>query len=230
MRVVCVTQPQHPGLPRSRVVRSAVLAPAFTLLATAPHRALAVPPAQPNPGQVRLATGAACTLAVSIWPQFTYNALGGGGNATVTAGREPGRQYLEFDVASVEIPDLSFATAKVLGLPLPPPLRIAIQPLSLQGWIDRTSGAAELEFHAKFCFTASSLYKAAPLLVATRLTTSKVQGARLQGEGVPFQGECCRGRLVGISELQPTGDRLLDSFLMLPSQCIAELDAQLSFG
>ncbi len=43
-----------------------------------------------------------------------------------------GEAQLEFDPVSVAIPDVSSDTARILGLPLPPLFRIAIQPRSLQ--------------------------------------------------------------------------------------------------
>lgn len=39
---------------------------------------------------------------------------------------------LGFDIDTLSIPDVSYDTARILGLPLPPIFRIAIQPLSLQ--------------------------------------------------------------------------------------------------
>jgi hypothetical protein len=81
--------------------------------------------------QVRLVTKSDCELAVSIYPMFKYNAVGGGGSGTV----QPlgGDMYsLKFDASTLVIPALNYKTASILGLPIPPPLNIAIVPSKLE--------------------------------------------------------------------------------------------------
>ena len=43
-----------------------------------------------------------------------------------------GKLGLQFDPEHLLIPDLNFRTAKLLGLPIPPPLNIAIRPEKLE--------------------------------------------------------------------------------------------------
>ncbi|GFH27410.1 uncharacterized protein HaLaN_25727 [Haematococcus lacustris] len=62
---------------------------------------------------------------------------------------------------AVIIPDLSWRTASLFKVPIPPPLNIAITPLKLEGTVDLATGQMELQFDANFVFSAG------PLLVGT---------------------------------------------------------------
>jgi hypothetical protein len=58
------------------------------------------------------------------------------------------------------IPDVNSSTATFLGLPMVPGCNIAVEPERLEGFIDRESGEAGLDFVAKFFFTAAgSVYR-----------------------------------------------------------------------
>ncbi len=76
---------------------------------------------------------AGCQLGISIYPTFSYNASGGGGIASATQSVEhPSRVDIVFDPKAVSIPDVTYSTAKVGGVPLLPMFRIRVQPESLQ--------------------------------------------------------------------------------------------------
>jgi len=76
---------------------------------------------------------AGCQLGISIYPTFSYNASGGGGVASATQSAEfPSRVDIVFDPKAVSIPDVTYSTAKVGGVPLLPMFRIRVQPESLQ--------------------------------------------------------------------------------------------------
>mmetsp|Transcript_13040 Transcript_13040/g.39505 ORF Transcript_13040/g.39505 Transcript_13040/m.39505 type:complete len:264 (+) Transcript_13040:221-1012(+) len=201
--------------------------------AAAPAQTQGSPVASPGPGQVTMRTKQDCALAVSIYPRFSYDARGGGGTAQATPVSGSQRLQLGFDIDTLSIPDVSYDTARILGLPLPPIFRIAIQPLSLQGTVDRGTGKVELQFEARFNFTASvlgrTLYSAPPLLVTTALTTASAQGAQLAGQG-SLMRDSGEATLVGVSLVPRTGDFLLDTFLRLPSDTLAVLSAQFEFG
>jgi hypothetical protein len=62
---------------------------------------------------------------------FKYNAAGGGGSGTVQQ-LDGDLCRLTFDASTLAIPDLNYKTASVLGLPIPPPLNIAIVPSKLE--------------------------------------------------------------------------------------------------
>ena len=165
---------------------------------------------------------------------------GEGGNEGGSEGEGEGgskKSSLSFDPTAVSIPALDFRTTKFLGLPLPPGLRIEIEPLRLSGWIRRATGEVSLDFEAKFTCTAFGLYRPPSLSVSATLTTGEATG-RSSGEGSGVRlcgrGEKLRenGRvaLSGVAVVEPVGDFFLDSFLMLPTECLAELKAELELG
>jgi len=87
----------------------------------------------------------------------------------------------------------------------------------------------DLEFKAKFLFSAGSIYKAPPLLVKTVLTSEESKGTLKSGRGMRLdeEGKC---RLVGVSTVDPIDDFLMNSFLGLPTECLAELNAVISIS
>lgn len=164
---------------------------------------------------------------------------GRSGNEEVGAG---GKSPLSFDPSAVSIPALDSRTTRFLGLPLPPGLRIDIEPLRLSGWVRRATGEVSLDFEANFSFSAFGLYRPPPLFVSTTLTTGEARskgegdgkgsgggGGRLSGRGEPL-GADGRVALSGVAVVEPVGDFFLDSFLMLPTECLAELRAELELG
>lgn len=126
-----------PGLRRSEVIKQAVLLFSGSLTGLAsPSPSLATP----TSGSVaRLETLRDCSLAVSIYPTFAYNATGGGGRGRVL---EVNGDVLtvEFDATSLNIPPIDYRSTKVVGVPIPPPLKIEILPKSLKGTIDVRTG------------------------------------------------------------------------------------------
>ncbi|KAK1399583.1 ATP-dependent Clp protease ATP-binding [Heracleum sosnowskyi] len=155
-----------------------------------------------NVFQLRPKTLESCSLGIASYPDFKYNAQGGKA--------------------------LTTATTKFLGLPLPPFLRIDIVPQLFQGSINSESGQVDLEFKAKFLFSIGSIYKAPPLVVETVLTSEESKGTMRNGRGerLNTEGRC---RLVGVATVEPINDFLLDSFLGLPTECLADLNALISF-
>lgn len=183
-----------------------------------------------------LRTTDACELAVSVYPFFRYKATGGGGDAVVVVeaaeadapSSSPPPLRLSFDAAALRIPALDYRTAFLFGvLPIPPPLRIAIEPRALRGTLDPQTGACELEFDAEFCFSAGPFYKASPLRVQTVLTTGQSKGARLSGAGRRRDAKTSSVRLAGVARVPKTGDAFLDAFLMLPNDALAVLEGEL---
>lgn len=73
-------------------------------------------------------------LSISIYPPFAYDATGGRGTGRVTpdapVGAPAGALGVAFD--GIDIPPLDWRTARFLGLPLPPGLRIDIAPKRLE--------------------------------------------------------------------------------------------------
>lgn len=173
-----------------------------------------------------------CTLGISRYPNFEYNAQGGGGKGVTISDEEDqleGEISALFDPNELYIPPLSSATTKFLGLPLPPFLKIEIVPELFKGRINTQSGKVELEFKAKFLFSAGSIYRAPPLVVVTVLTSDESKGEMRSGKGqrMDKEGKC---RLVGVARVDPIDDFLMNTFLQLPTECIAELNAVVSLS
>lgn len=180
-----------------------------------------------NIGKVMLSTLSDCSLAVSLYPTFSYNASGGGGVGRIVS-QDGNIATVEFDPASLYIPSIDYKTTKVLGIPIPPPLSIRILPKELKGTVNLETGEANLDFDASFQFDAGSLYHAAPLAVVTTLSTEGSSGKLLQGSGTRLHGDA-KARLAGVAQVPKTGDSFLDSFLLLPSEALAVLSAELRF-
>lgn len=178
---------------------------------------------------VVLSTEAGCGLAIGRYPGFRYDARGGGGSGVSGAVDDDGRRSLLFESAGLVIPALSWRTTRLLGVPLPPGLAIAIAPQRLEGHWQPASGAVELAFEACFRFAVAGLYRAPDLRVATLLSTGLAEGRRHRVEGRRLDGEG-RGVLVGIARVEPCGDPLLDRFLGLPDEALAVLRCRLRGG
>lgn len=176
-----------------------------------------------------LATESGCALAIGPYPRFRYDGAGGGGEGQTLAPepRAEGWQALAFDPPSLRIPPLSSRTTRLLGLPLPPGLRIVIEPQRLEGRWHPPSGAVELAFLARFHLLLANRPVAPPLIVATELATHGARGRRHQATGTPLNGQG-RGVLVGIALVPPTGEAWLDRFLGLPDEALAVLRCRLS--
>ena len=81
------------------------------------------------------------TLGVSFWPDFAYDASGATTLGVVTDKKGP-VLHLDFDVSTFEGPPVCGRTTTVLGVPLPPGIRIDIVPISLRGFLDTPPGSA----------------------------------------------------------------------------------------
>ena len=136
---------------------------------------------------------------------------------------------VSFDPKSLIIPPITYATSTVLGIPIPPPLKIEIIPEKLSGTIDPETGEANLDFLAEFKFTAGPLYTAPPLVVSTKLTTGESSGPIRSGVGERLNAQG-KAKLVGVARVPKTGDGFLDGFLMLPTDALAVLSAELKFS
>ncbi|KAL3521493.1 hypothetical protein ACH5RR_019642 [Cinchona calisaya] len=183
---------------------------------------------------VKFESLASCKLGISVYPDFEYNAEGGRGTGTGTKSTNiPQKESdgsiisVDFDLNTLYIPPLTTATTRFLGLPLPPFLRIDIAPELLKGIINQETGKVELEFKAKFWFSIGKLYKAPPLLVGTVLTSEESKGTIRSGRGERLN-DAGRCQLVGVATVQPIDDFFMNSFLGLPTECLAKLNVIIS--
>lgn len=168
-----------------------------------------------------------CRLAIGRYPAFLYDASGG--RATGAAGHS--QHHLQFPAEQICIPPLHWRTTRVLGLPLPPGLRISMEPDLLEGSRDPFDGSMALRFEARFQFQLTLagrvLYQAPDLQVKTQLSTSVIEGRRHRGEGRPLNASG-EGRLVGVASIPRSGEAWLDRFLGLPDEALAVLNCRLS--
>lgn len=67
---------------------------------------------------------------------------------------------------ALNIPALNYKTASIFGIPIPPPLNIAIIPQRFEGELDTATGEMRLNFLARFEFTAGGFAAAWAVAVA----------------------------------------------------------------
>tara|TARA_Y100001968_G_scaffold144595_1_gene132042 strand:- start:319 stop:849 length:531 start_codon:yes stop_codon:yes gene_type:complete len=167
-----------------------------------------------------------CKLRIGSFPPFSYNACGGGGEGTLLPSNNKNVLCLRFSSKTFSIPSLTSQTTKFLSLPLPPGLKITISMDQLEGTIDMNSGEVLLKFESKFVFSLVDFFKFPNLLVKTLLKTGEVKGKLHQGQGQALQKNG-KTKLVGISIIPPTGNKILDTFLNLPNEALAELQCEI---
>ncbi|MFM7392876.1 MAG: hypothetical protein ACKO22_00590 [Cyanobium sp.] len=140
-----------------------------------------------------------------------------------------GWQPLQFDPTDLTIPALNGRTGRILGLPLPPGIEIAIRPQALAGRWQPEAGLVDLAFEARFQLLLAGRSVAPELDVRTRLGTGPANWQRGPVVGQPLDGEG-RGVLVGVALVPLTGEGWLDRFLGLPGEALAVLCCQLLPG
>ena len=163
-----------------------------------------------------------CRLTIGSYPPFSYNAYGGGGKGTLLPSKKNNILYLIFSSKTFSIPPLSSKTTKFLSLPLPPGLKIEISMDKLEGTIDKNSGAVLFQFESRFVLSIGTIIKFPDLLVKTSLQSETVKGKLHQGKGLVVQKNG-NTKLVGISIIPRTGNKILDALLGLPNEALAEL-------
>tara|TARA_B100001250_G_scaffold140415_1_gene120274 strand:- start:554 stop:1087 length:534 start_codon:yes stop_codon:yes gene_type:complete len=167
-----------------------------------------------------------CRLTIGSYPYFDYNAYGGGGEGKIISSKKNNIQHLSFSSEFFSIPSLTSRTTKFLSLPLPPGLKIEMSLNKLEGTIDKNSGEVLLRFESKFILSIGSIIKFPDLSVKTLLQTGKVKGKLHEGKGLVLQ-QNGKTKLVGIAIIPVTGNKILDTFLGLPNEAMAELQCEI---
>ena len=167
-----------------------------------------------------------CRLKIGNYPPFTYNAYGGGGKAILLPNQTNNLINIRFSSKTFSIPPLTSKTTRFLSLPLPPGFKIEMSMDHLEGTIDENSGEVLLKFESKFLFSIGVILKFPNLIVNTLLKTGKVLGKLHEKEGIVMQNNGTV-KLVGISIIPKTGNKILDTFLGLPNEALAELKCEI---
>tara|TARA_Y100001968_G_C19071998_1_gene578847 strand:+ start:43 stop:570 length:528 start_codon:yes stop_codon:yes gene_type:complete len=167
-----------------------------------------------------------CRLKIGSYPYFLYNADGGGGEITLIQSGQNNILFVKFLSNTFTIPPLTYRTTRFLSLPLPPGLKIDIKMNKLEGRIDKSSGEVLLKFESKFVFSIGRIIKFPDLLIKTLLTTGKVKGKLHGGEGKLLQKNG-KVKLIGISTIPITKNSVLNTFLGLPNEALAELNCEI---
>ena len=175
---------------------------------------------------MRLKSLEGCRLKIGRYPPFTYNAYGGGGEATLLPSQKDNILKICFSSQTFSIPPLNSKTTKFLSLPLPPGFKIEMSMDHLEGTIDKDSGEVLLKFESRFLFSIGPILKFPELIVKTFLKTGKVKGKTHEAEGLPLQSNGIT-TLVGIATIPKTGNKILDIFLGLPNEALAELKCEI---
>jgi len=167
-----------------------------------------------------------CQLKIGSYPAFIYNAYGGGGKGRLISTEKTNIYSIIFSSKTFSIPPLTSETTKFLSLPLPPGIRIEMSMEKLEGTIDKISGEVLLNFESKFIFSIGNIIKFPDLFVKTLLQTKKAKGKLHEAKGVVLQKDG-KIKLVGISIIPRTGNKVLDIFLGLPNEALAELNCEI---
>ena len=167
-----------------------------------------------------------CRLKIGSYPPFSYNAYGGGGKGTLIPSKKNNILYLSFSSKTFSIPPLTSQTTKFLSLPLPPGLKIEMRMDKLEGTIDKNSGEILFKFESKFVFSIANMIKFPDLLIKTALTTGKVKGKLHEETGIMLKGNG-KTKLVGVCIIPKTRNQILDTFLGLPNEALAELQCEI---
>ncbi len=167
-----------------------------------------------------------CRLKIGSYPHFDFNANGGGGVGKLFPSDKDNIFHILFSPKTFSIPPLDYTTTKFLYLPLPPGLKIEMIMDKLDGKIDKNSGEVLLKFESKFIFSIGSIIKFPNLIIKTLLKTGKVKSRLHEAKGVTLQKNG-KTTLVGISTIPKTGNKVLDIFLNLPNEALAELHCEI---
>tara|TARA_Y100001968_G_scaffold311433_1_gene333475 strand:- start:719 stop:1249 length:531 start_codon:yes stop_codon:yes gene_type:complete len=167
-----------------------------------------------------------CRLRIGKYPPFTYNAYGGGGEAILLPNQKNNLLNISFSSKKFSIPALTSKTTRFLYLPLPPGFKIEMTMDQLEGTIDKNSGEVLLKFESKFILSIGPMLKFPELIVKTLLTTGTVKGKSHEGQGSVLKSSG-KTKLVGIATIPKTNNKILDTFLDLPNEALAELKCEI---
>ncbi len=169
-----------------------------------------------------------CCLAIGSYPYFHYDATNGGGIASIEQCDDNELLQLTFCTDTFSIPPLTWRTTRILGLPMPPGLRISMFMDELQGTLNKKTGEVSLKFQAKFVLSLFAVFECPDLTIKTNLVSKKLKSKLHQVEGIHLQKNG-RATLVGVAVVPKTNNSFFDFFLGLPNEALAILQCRMRY-
>ena len=173
-----------------------------------------------QPPSVKLTIDPGAKLKISRWPTFKYDALGASVEAVVNW-QSSSLVHVSFPADQINIPPL-----KLLGTKVPGGIGVLIETHGLQGTIDVCSGEVLLDFDATFTPYLFGRIWDTGVQVRTQLTTDNEQHGSplLTASEIDEWGD---GYLAGVAQVPMSEDDIINRFLRLPSEALAELPAHI---
>jgi len=96
----------------------------------------------------------------------------------------------------------------------------------MEGTIDKNSGEILLQFKSKFILRIGGMLKFTELIIQTLLKTGKVKSKLHKAKSINLKQNGLT-KLLGISLVPKTGNKILDTFLGLPNEARAKLNCKI---
>ena len=159
-------------------------------------------------------------LRISRWPTFRYDPEG----ANVTGSVD----WIAGSIAHVTFPSeaLTIPPLKIIGKKAPSGIGVLIETHSLSGTIDVCTGEINLAFEATFIPYVLGRVWEEGISIVTQLTTESSQGFFREEQGARLD-KWGNAILVGVAKVPKTEDKILSSFLRLPTDAVAKLPAHI---
>ncbi len=167
-----------------------------------------------------------CKLVIGNYPPFKYNAIGGGGKARLNRSDKQEVFDVEFSKDDFYIPELNYKTTRILGVPIPPGIKIRMELDQLKGKYNSSTEEMVLAFESRFILSLWQIFTAPDIIIKTDLTTNRVT-SKLHDVTGKISTDKKETVLVGVAIVEPTGNKYLDLFLGLPSEALAVLNCKL---
>ena len=162
---------------------------------------------------MRLISLDGCKLKIGSYPEFSYNASGGGGEASVVFDEKKNITLIKFNPDTFQIPDLDNKSTRFLGLPLPLGIKVQMVMKKLEGSINNANGHIKLNFESRFILKVWPKFIFPPLIIETVLESNAPKN-RIE-------------TLESLAIVEPTSNFFLNSFLSLPNKAKAILKCKL---
>ena len=165
---------------------------------------------------MRLISLDGCKLKIGSYPEFSYNASGGGGEASIVFDEKRNITLIKFNPDTFQIPDLDNKSTRFLGLPLPLGIKVQMVMKKLEGSLNNENGHIKLNYESRFFLKIWPKFIFPPLIIKTVLQSNKSNTLENKIE-----------TLESLAIVEPTSNFFLNSFLSLPNNAKAILKCKL---